>query len=72
MTMLEPTKWYSIKELMELGKEGVIPLSSRRGLMTMIKEGKLKAYIKGEGKAKAYMFLGSDIADHIKKSKTEI
>jgi len=57
-------KWYSLSDLMELGKEGYLPIKSRYKFDQLIKEGKLCFVNKNSKK-----FLGKDVLDYFNKEK---
>jgi len=62
MTYIQPDRWYSVTELLALGKEDLLPISSRDKWIKLIKEGKLAAFAKApDSKKKNYMVKGSEV-----------
>ena len=59
---IEKDKWYSLSQLMELGREGYLPISSRYKFIQLIDNGKLPFANKDAKK-----FLGKDVLDCFKK-----
>ena len=57
-------KWYSLSQLVELGREGYLPFSSRYKFVNLIEEGKL-SFVNEEAKK----FLGEDVVDYFKKER---
>ena len=59
--MIDPLKYYTITELLELSKEGYFPVKSRTSVIRIIKAGKLRAINVGAEDRPNYTIKGEDI-----------
>jgi len=63
-------QWYSISDLVNFSKQGLLPVKSPSTWLKAIKEGKLKAFAKDpDGIRKRYSIQGKDILEFIEKNQ---
>lgn len=59
--MINPLKYYTITELMELGEQSFFPITNRATILKLIETGKLKAQDYGTGDKPNWQVKGEDV-----------
>ena len=67
--MINPERWYTITQLTELAKQGVVPMHSRDSWLTLVKNEELPHLRKGDMKKFTYMIQGKDIIAYLDGNK---
>ena len=69
--MINPQKYYQVKEVAELGKEGFFPFKSVTSIYDLINSGKLKAFrASAAGDKVTVRIQGSDLLNFLDSSST--
>lgn len=67
---IDPDKFYTITELLELGRKGYLPYKVRRFWFERIREGKVRAIKKGTGPRFTYCIEGKDLINFLDVTKS--